>query len=323
VQAEIEKCPGGVEEIELCLISQSVIRTLLYFDIFHYPITLDELYEYCNGYPSTKKEIEKRLLTLENLGFISRKGVFYYIKTHNMSALVENRVRGNKEAEKLLKLSRSFSKFISCFPFVKGICLSGSLSKGYADKQSDIDYFIVTEPGRLWIARTLLILFKKLFLFNSKKYFCVNYFVDTNSLEIPDKNLFVATELVSILPAANQELYQRLRCANLWVRQYLPNNTLRVNKYDTLPENRNLLKRLIEKLFEDKFGDKVDDFFFRLTLSTWKKKFKHFNPDEFDLKMRTRKNVSKHHPNGFQSKIMKQFEESIKKYEKQFEVNLG
>ena len=79
------------------------------------------------------------------------------------------------------------TKFISKFPYVRAILLSGSISKGYMDKDSDVDYFIITQPNRLWVTRLLLMLFKKIFLFNSRKVFCINYFVDSEKLEIEEK----------------------------------------------------------------------------------------------------------------------------------------
>ena len=92
------------------------------------------------------------------------------------------------------------ARLIFHFPFTRAIMISGSLSKNYADEASDVDYFIIVKPGRLWIARTLLIIYKRIFLMNSKKYFCVNYFIDEDHLEIEEKNLFTAVELTTLIP---------------------------------------------------------------------------------------------------------------------------
>src|SRR4029453_8923510 len=96
---------------------------------------------------------------------------------------------------------------IASFPYVRCVCISGSLSKKYFDDTTDIDFFVITKPGRLWVCRTFLILFKKLFLLNSKKYFCINYFIDSDNLEIPDQNIFTATELTTLIPMHDYELY--------------------------------------------------------------------------------------------------------------------
>ena len=66
------------------------------------------------------------------------------------------------------------AKFISKFPYIENVSISGALSKNYYNNDGDIDFFLITQPNRLWIARTLLIIYKKMFLLNSRKYFCVN-----------------------------------------------------------------------------------------------------------------------------------------------------
>ena len=95
------------------------------------------------------------------------------------------------------------------------------------DEKSDLDFFIITAPKRLWIARTLLVMYKRFFLFNSHKYFCVNYFVDEDHLEIEEKNLFTATELATVIPLYGQVHYTNLLKANPWLKRFFPNYTPR------------------------------------------------------------------------------------------------
>jgi len=59
---------------------------------------------------------------------------------------------------------------------------------------------------------------------------------------------------------------------------------------------------------------------FSLTLSIWQKKFKHFNKTDFDLNMRSRKNVSKHHPSGFQQKVLTQWALNKENYSKKHHI---
>ncbi len=307
------------EELNPC--SKAILKTLLYFDIFQYPLPATDIYKYL---PSSVSP-ESIALQLNNLvmqGYIKQYMPFYCLAECDAKKYSEHRMQGTKNAEKLLKTAIRFSKFISYFPFVRGICLSGSLSKGYADEKSDIDYFIITTPGRLWLCRTMLIAFKKFFLFNSHKYFCVNYFVDTNNLEIPDKNIFVATELSSLIPTYSAEHYSRLMQVNDWLNNHHP-NFKPVDENKILPENRSILKKSAEWLFNGKIGEWIDDKCFKLTLKAWKKKFDHFDSDEFDLRLRSRKNVSKHHPNGFQEKVLKEYEKRLREFENNYNISLA
>ncbi len=90
------------------------------------------------------------------------------------------------------------------------------------DERSDLDFFIITAPNRLWIARTLLVLYKRVFLANSHKHFCVNYFIDEKHLEIEEKNLFTATELATVIPLYGSKQYENLQGVNSWLARILP-----------------------------------------------------------------------------------------------------
>lgn len=310
---------SGTRKIPL---SHELLRTLLYFEIFHFPLTEKELRRFC-GLSVTYNEIEYELRLLEKLGYIKCKEEFYCTAGENIDAIVERRIRGHKKAEKMLIKAGKYSKLISYFPFVRGIYLSGSLSKGYADEQSDVDYFIITEPGRLWLCRTLLILFKRVFLLNSHKYFCVNYFVDTQNLEIEDKNIFTATELTTLIPTCNTYLYRKLMQANPWVKDFFPNTMLESVSGEEIGANTFWLKRFAEAIFLPRFSDKLDEFCYRITVNAWKRKFKNFSDWEFELNLRSKKNVSKHHPRGFQIRVIKEFAEKMKDFERRFQIKLS
>jgi len=199
---------------------------------------------------------------------------------------------------------------------VRCVCISGSLSKGYMDKNSDVDYFIITAPGRLWLSRTLLVLFKKIFLFNSRKYFCVNYFIDEDSLEIPEKNLFTATELSYLLPVYNYELYSALIMKNGWCREFYPNKRI-VRHTMNIPYGKGRGKRLAEWLLGGWLGERLDTLCLKLTLKRWKKKFGYLPGEEFEINLRSRKNISKHHPQGFQFQVLRRFGEGQKLFEQE------
>lgn len=283
----------------------AILHTLLYFDIFRHPLTTDELHHNCHWHACSLSETATALELLQEKGIIDEEsGNWFLTGKNNLVALRRER---EERALSFVKKAKRYSAFISSFPFVRGVSISGSLSKGTMDKDGDIDYFIITEPRRLWIARTFLVLFKKIFLFNSKKYFCVNYFIDTNQLAIPDRNLFVATEIAYIRPMNNGQLYEEFMRANHWVGLFYPNR----HPYSTasLPAARNgKMKRMIEAMMKGGFGEWLDEKLLRITLRRWKKKFAHLSDVRFEVDFRSRKNVSKHHPQGFQHRISGELE---------------
>jgi hypothetical protein len=288
----------------------SILSAIVYFDVFNFPLKKNELFEVSN-FRGTMDQFDMAIKDSISYKYIKLEGE-YYMPNYASIDNVTERITKENFSKKIKSKVLFYSNLISKFPFVESVSISGSYSKGVADKTGDIDYFIICTPQRLWICRTLLILFKKIFLLNSKKYFCVNYFIDSDNLIVPDKNLFVATEIKFLIPVYNHALFKKFQGTNKWTDEYLPNkkNQAFLKNEESKPSK---IKYIIEKLLQNKTGDILDTIFFRITLKKWKRKFPEMNITDFDLNMRTRKNVSKHHPHGYQNKVLKAMEESRSK----------
>ena len=295
----------------------SIIRRLLYFDLFNYPLTKDELINFSDvEFPDN---INLSLASLLNLKMISEEKGMYFLNEKNDN--VAHRKLINNRALEYFHVANYYTKLIAKFPFVRGVLITGSLSKRCMHENGDIDYLIITEPGRLWICRFFLTAFKKIFLFNSRKYFCVNYYVGLDSLHIPDHNIFTATEILSAQPAYNIEVCNLFFEANSWTRDYYPHLTN--GKYFQIHEKKPYkAKNILEKVFGKNIGETADSALMKLFVWRWKSKFKGEDKKRFELNFRSDKNVSKHHPNGFQFKVLRAFEENCRNFEKQHNVTL-
>jgi hypothetical protein len=304
-------------DIQLSALQTKIVVTLVYFDLFKFPLTIEEIVKFSKISSNQKDNIQKELDELLTLNIVFPHGKYYsLIQAESLEARRED---GQKYAQSLMTKARKYSNIINSFPYVRSICISGSLSKGCVDEYGDIDYFIITEPQRLWVTRTLLIAFKKIFLLNRHKYFCVNYFVDTNHLEIPDKNIFTATELLTLIPMTGLDYYSKLMESNDWAHSYLPN--LGVLKESEIPTKSNHTKKWMEHALSGSFGDKLDTLFMNLTIKKWKSKFKNLNEEALDNAMRSRKYVSKHHPQQFQQLVLNKFNSNIALMEAKLKFN--
>lgn len=307
------------KEKKISTIGKSILKTLLYYDIFEYPLTAEEVYIRCNIRRLTVEEIKNELECLVKNKYLYQFNKYYLVR--NNPEFITKRLRGNELAKKYLTKARRVSRIIAWFPFVRAVFLSGSISKGFMNEKSDIDYFVITHPNRLWISRTLLMLFKKLFLLNSRKYFCINYFIDTAHFEIEEKNLFTATELVTLLPVYGANHYIEFYKSNDWVKSYFPNFPIRELK--NVPVTKNgILKSWAEKILNSKTGNFLDALLMRVTLKYWSRKFDHIGPEEFDLAFKSRRYVSKHHPNNFQKMILNTCKDRILKFEQYHKISL-
>lgn len=308
------------KSLTISSIGKSIIKTLAYYDIFDYPLTLEEIYQNLERNSVSQLAIQSVIRQLCERGLVFKKNDFYLLR--NDEHFINRRIIGNKLAEKRIKSAYRMTKFISKFPYVRAILLSGSISKGYMEKDSDVDYFIITNPNRLWVARLLLMLFKKIFLLNSKKIFCINYFVDTETLEIEEKNIFTATELATLIPTYGTELYNKLYSKNIWVRDFYPNYP----KRDTIQINDNkksLIKRVFEKLLDNSIGDMLDDFAMNLFEKSNRKKYQNYDSKDFQVAFKTSKKESKHHPKFFQKRVLEAFNNKLKWIEDTNKISLG
>lgn len=287
---------------------EAILKVICYYDFFNYPLTIEEIQKNIS-ITCSPQNLLSDLNELRHIQLISKQDGHYFLPSHT-SSIINERRKKEVLAEKTMKKALFFGRLIGAFPFVEGVCISGSLSKGVLEKDGDVDFFVITKSSRLWICRSFLILFKKTFLLNSHKYFCTNYFVDTANLSIPDENIFTATEVSCLLPIVNYGIYKEFISSNTWIKLHLPNVKLKENE-NCNPKNRHIVKRFSEFVLGGALGERIDNFFFKITLKRWKNKFPNFNEEDFNLNLRTRKNVSKHHPRGYQQRVLKAYEEKL------------
>lgn len=296
---------------DLSAIDRNIIATLAYFDVFDHPLTQGEILLFLGE----KCDSEIFNTSLANLlihhGAVHKFDGFYTLK--NDPGIAVRRRAGNARAERMIRTAGKVGRMLVKFPYVRGVAISGSLSKYRADENSDIDLFIITTQNRLWIARTFLHLFKKLtFLVNKEHFFCMNYFVDEKGLEIVEKNIYTATEIVTLIPLEGDLAFDMFYSANAWTRDYLPNNYMRVSKARWLATNP--VKAILEWALNNKPGNAIDDLLCKITASRWLKKTqqKKLNTRGVIMGMAAGKHYAKPDPRNFQQKLIQRYEDRVR-----------
>ena len=290
-------------------VSKNIIAALAYFDMFEYPLTKVELYSFLGAYCDKQifnKELSYLLIS-ENVYCFDN---FFTLKNNAKIAL--RRHNGNKKATEMMKIAERIGQLLIRFPYVRGIAVSGSLSKNFADEKSDIDLFVITAPGRLWVARTLMHLFKKFtFLFNKEHFFCMNYFIDEAGLQIIEKNIYTATEVVTLIPLEGDSVFKKFFSANAWTLNYLPNNYMRVASAKS-PKFR-WFKSVIEISLNNCVGDMLNDVLMKITASRWLKKTlqKKLNMRGVIMGMAAAKHYAKPDPQNFQHHMIQRYEQHV------------
>ena len=285
--------------------AQNILKTLGYFDLFQYPLTKDEIYLF---HPDniSHSVIDTALEMLLNDKSVFRLEDFFLLKNDFLT--VQSRRKGNILAFAQMKTAGKVAKFLSRFPYVKGIAVSGSLSKNFANEKTDIDFFIITDANRLWIARTFMHLFKKFtFLTGHQNLFCMNYYVDEAEPEIAEKNIFTAMEIVTLVPIQGRSALDKFIAGNDWTKKYFPLKHFIIG--NTAEIKRGLFGRLIEKMLNGRIGDAIDKWLMNITGRRWQKKAKkhQLNSKGGDMGMIVGRHFSKPDPKNFQDKVVEQY----------------
>lgn len=189
----------------------NVLLTVLYADIFDYPLTRDELRNWMmfgEGSPFGKKK-------------------YYFLSGRDN--LVKIRRDRAKWQPKKWDIARLAARELSRIPTIQLVGVTGGLAMNNARREDDIDLFIVSARGTLWITRLLSIV--RLWKIrrtrndtNVTDKVCLNMFMTEDHLEVAERDLFAAHEILQMKPLwARGDTYQKFLKANGWVRTFLPN----------------------------------------------------------------------------------------------------
>lgn len=296
-------------------LKKNITKTLLYYDIFSHPLKPEEIFSFLPRNSIAKQEVTdflKKAAESKTAPFAEKDG-YYYIKPAEEN--VSRRIEKENYSLKMWKRAALVTHLIKRFPFVRAVFVTGSLSKNSSDPTSDLDFMLITAKNRLWISRTLLMLFKKIFFLNSYKFFCINYFITEDNLVITERNIFTATEIATIKATYNTELLNEFIRQNNWVKEYFPNYVLcdpMLHSSGCKANNRkSKFQRSIEFFIPGKIAAAIDNRLMCMTRKHWKKKYPQLPASERNHMFKSTENVSKTHPGNMQKKILGMYSQKL------------
>lgn len=298
---------------ELPKLCNAILRVLLYYDIWEYPLTLKELQTFLPLRGVSEAGIGSALaMEGSRIGVVEYGG--YYSVRVNVRSVVDRRLARERHAQRMWKAARLSTHIIKRFPFVRAVFISGDLSKNSTGPGSDIDFFVLTEPGRLWISRTLLILFKKLFLLNSKKFFCVNFFASIDNLTQQERNVYVAAEVAHLKAMYNEALFIKFMAANAWIRKFFPN--FNQGKLPMrAPDNREShLQRIFERLLTSLPLDRIDTLLMNKMEQVWAQRYPQHDPSTRMKIFKCTKQESRAYGGDFHDKILTMYDRKLREF---------
>ena len=294
-------------------LQQHILKTLLYYDIFSYPLRPSEIFTFLTVNSVRLEDVEQGLLELKRRNLVDSQDDHYFLK-HRDKNVVQRRKMMEGRARKAWKNARLMTSIMRRFPFVRAVLVSGDLSKNIAGEESDIDYFVITRPNRLWISRSLLVLFKKVFLLNRRKFFCINYFLAEDTLEVRERDIYVATEIAHLKPLYNARLYREFMRRNVWIKEYFPNFSDSRNGSWSVDDRKSFMQKVLELPFIFDYAHRVDRWLMRTMEKLWEKRYPMLSDDDRRRLFRCSPHVSTAHGGDFQRHVLKEYRERLSAY---------
>ncbi len=209
----------------------AILKTLIYADIFDYPLTIFEIHKWLIGRKETLRQIEKWLEKLRVKGKVERVKEYYFLT--DRTKLIRKRKITADQSHRYLRKAKLAVWFLRVIPWIKLIGVSGGLAMGNADKKDDIDLFIITAKNRLWICRLLILGFlsltgqrRRVKAENNKAAgkFCVNMLLEEDQLIQFRKDIYLAHEVLQMKVLWQKDgIYFKYLTDNEWAFKFLPN----------------------------------------------------------------------------------------------------
>jgi hypothetical protein len=236
---------------------EAVLRTLLYADLFGYPMTVEEIHRYLVGVAASQGEVAAALESEPLRARLVSQPPYYALAERHLH-FTQRRDRGVASSV-LWPLARRYARRIAALPFVQMVAVTGALAVDNPRQAGDdLDYIIVAQPGRTWVVRLLAIVLVRLAQLRRVEL-CPNYILDSAHLEMAERTLFTAHELAQMAPCYGLDMHRRLLTANAWARAFLPNAFDANGAVELAPSaGWRWLKRLGEALLGGRLGDALE-----------------------------------------------------------------
>jgi predicted nucleotidyltransferase len=230
---------------------QSILKTIEYSKIFDYPLTVIELHSFLPEKISINDlQLKLNQMHKDKLIYLNKNYVLDSVNSIHLIDIRHNRQIVSKYHWRVIK---EITGELSQIPFIYSITITGSLAVNNSEKNSDIDFFVLTKRNRVWLVR-LLLFFLELNL-EKRKYlgidFCFNYIIDDSGAEL-QPGYIIGRELVQMKPLFKSRFNNFIFKKNQWIQNYFPNMILSQRTQlieDTLAtKKRSYFSKIIESM---------------------------------------------------------------------------
>jgi predicted nucleotidyltransferase len=162
---------------DLTPLQRAIILTLLYSDLFDYPLTAAEIRRYLPA-DCPPSDAWDRALTPLIGQWVTRADDYFVLA--GRGSIVETRRERHAQGARLWRWAERYAAWMGRVPFVRMVGVCGSLAAGNATADADVDVFIITAKNRLWTVQVWAMTLRRLASCVGVRV-CPNYFLTLDS----------------------------------------------------------------------------------------------------------------------------------------------
>lgn len=229
---------------------KAILKTLIYADIFGYPLTIYEIHKWLIGKKAALRQVEKGLERLAKKLKVKSRAGYYFLPKRD--SIFQRRKRNKKQVKRFLQRAKFAAYLLKIVPWIKLVGISGGLAMENVSKKDDIDLFLITEKNRIWISRLLAIFLLNFFRrkVSDKKRdsagkICLNLVLDEDNLGQDNKDFYTAHEVLQMRVLWEKNgIYHKFLLDNEWAFKALPNW---IGNFQRVASSRHYVARVKQK----------------------------------------------------------------------------
>jgi len=195
-------------------------KVIAFFDLFDYPLTAFEIWEYLTGQVKLEEIID---ILDKGVPVLSQKNGLYFLTGRDEITAI--RAQHYNYSNRKYKSARKFVGLFKWLPFIKVIALANSIGAHNLRDGSDIDIFVISAPRRIWLTRFVLASAAKLLnrrptSKNKRDKICLSFYITTENLNLdnlmlPDGDPYFNYWLQTLVLLYNKDsVYEKFLVAN-------------------------------------------------------------------------------------------------------------
>lgn len=195
----------------------AVLDVLRWTAVFNHALNAEEVRRYASEH-GTLEDVEHALEACDEAACTDGR---WHLADHPIQP--EGFQRSQQRAKEHLEETASALATLSSTSALLGLAVTGSVAAGVNDENGDLDLLLIARPGHVWRVRALAIFLEHHHPGGSR--FCPNMVLDASELEMRP-SMYAAREMSMLRPLKGRAWFERLREANPWVQDMLPNSDL-------------------------------------------------------------------------------------------------